>query len=134
METHKEWLIKNTPKEKSDKKLRKDTLIEKSARSIGLSGITFYRLLFIRKYAKKLYDEERFSSNPKPLTPLYQKIKLELESFNVNCAECVLVKGNDKITHEDLIEIVNKYENLTFPFDNTFLKKGNHLLIDLEWV
>ena len=109
-----DWSIDNIIKKES---LRNKTILERVAQQKGLSATTFHRAKFIKKYASELFDEQLHLPNAK-LTPIYHKLKLEVESFQFRCIELEIEKGAENVTEQDLKEIASEYENLTFPFGN----------------
>ncbi len=97
--------------------MRNETALERIAKEKGLSATTLHRGKFIKKYGRKLYDRQLLIPNAK-VTPIFHKLKLQVDGFQFRCVELMVQKGAANVTEEDLRDIASEYESLTFPFGN----------------
>ncbi|MCE2507358.1 MAG: hypothetical protein J4F36_13010 [Nitrosopumilaceae archaeon] len=82
---------------------------------VGLSPTTAFRGSYIRKYARELFDKQ-FQNKTVKIYTLYKKVRKDKEMFDWDMISLANKKGVENVTEQDMKNIAEKYENLTFPF------------------
>ena len=83
--------------------------------AVGLSPTTCFRGSYIRKYARTLFKKQ-VQNNTVKIYTLYKKVRKDKDMFDLDIASLAMKKGFENITEQDMKNIAEKYENLTFPF------------------
>ena len=104
--------------------MRKPTFgvpLEKLAKQVGLPISTIHRIFTIRQFGWEHYKHLLFLESNDPeaeVYPNYKKIKSQLKQYHFSVSELALKKGGlEKVSIDEIKEIVSKYDLLTYPFE-----------------
>ncbi len=91
-------------------------LVAKQMKYLGVSSTGLFRMNYLEKYAHDYFL--KMNSDPTlKITPCYEKIRIEVDRFQLECFETIRKHTNpDTIKEEEFQKIAKKYPLLTWPF------------------